>query len=212
MKIIDVRFEAISTLVLELNLLALLGLLVIFIIVCKLIGFIVGFSKRSSIEIDEVELGIGNSKIKLKYDSRDREIAYKLWVELNTRKIGLVYDEDNDVLVDVYNSWYEFFKVSRELLKAIPQSKLASTPQLIELSLEILNVGLRPHLTKWQAKFRKWYSSELLKNENDKKTPQEIQRQYAYYDELIADLKLTNQKMVQYKNLLYEIAFEKQEK
>lgn len=91
----------------------------------------------------------------------------------------------------------------------MPQSKFASTPQLIELSLKILNIGLRPHLTKWQAKYRKWYAIEIEKQENEDKTPQEIQKKYSHYVELVDDLKITNQRMMEYKELLYEIAFGK---
>lgn len=34
---------------------------------------------------------------------------------------------------------------------------------LIKLTERVLNVGLRPHLTKWQAKYRKWYNNEFIK-------------------------------------------------
>jgi len=63
----------------------------------------------SSFEIDEAEIGIGSQKIKIKPSNEDLQIAYKLWVELSTRKIGIKIDEEHDVIIEVYNSWYEFF-------------------------------------------------------------------------------------------------------
>lgn len=207
MDIIDVKFESFSTIVFELNWLVLISLFILLAIISKVIKYIINYSRKQSINIDEIELGIGNSHITMKYDAKDKEIAYKLWIELNTRKIGLQYDEEDDVLVEIYDSWYKFFEIARELLKEMPQSKFASTPQLIELSLKILNIGLRPHLTKWQAKYRKWYAIEIEKQENADKTPQEIQKKYLHYVELVDDLKITNQRMMEYKELLYEIAF-----
>ncbi len=209
MDIIDVKFYSFSTIVFEINWLVLISLFILGAIISKVINYIINYSRKQSINIDEIELGIGNSHITLKYDAKDKEIAYKLWIELNTRKIGLQYDEEDDVLVEIYDSWYKFFEIARELLKEMPQSKLATAPQLIELSLKILNIGLRPHLTKWQAKYRKWYAIEIEKQENEDKTPQEIQKKYLYYVELVDDLKISNQRMMEYKELLYEIAFGK---
>lgn len=207
--LIDIKIESFSKIVFEINWLVLISLFIFLVIICKAIKHIINYSRKQSIDIDEIELGIGNSHLTLKYDAKDKEIAYKLWIELNTRKIGLQYDEENDVLVEMYDSWYKFFDIARELLKEIPQSKFASNPQLIELSLKILNIGLRPHLTRWQAKYRKWYAIEIEKQENENKTPQEIQKRYLHYVELVDDLKITNQRMMEYKELLYEIAFGK---
>ena len=104
-----------------------------------------------------------HSSVKLKYNRKDQEVAYKLWVELSTRKIGLPFDQENDVITEVYNSWYDFFKIARELLKDIPASRLPYSNDLIKLTERVLNVGLRPHLTKWQAKYRQWYNNEFIK-------------------------------------------------
>lgn len=160
-----------------------------------------------SLVVDEVSLGIGDNKVKLKYNKKDQEIAYKLWVELSTRKIGLEFDPKNDVIFEVYDSWHEFFTIARELMKEIPVEKLDGSSKLIELTEMVLNKGLRPHLTVWQAKFRKWYNNA---NENDiEKTPQQIQAMYPYYEELKTDLIDTNKRMIKYKELMERIVFER---
>ena len=154
-----------------------------------------------------MSIDIGSSSVSLSYNPKDREIAYKLWVELSTRKIGIPFDEKNDVIVEVYNSWYEFFKIARDLMKDIPASQINYSSELIELTEKVLNNGLRPHLTLWQAKFRKWYEYQ---SENSKEvSPQELQRKYERYDALLTDLKATNAKMIEYKELMRKIAFEK---
>jgi hypothetical protein len=138
------------------------------------------------------------------------QIAYKLWVELSTRKIGLSIDYDNDVIIEIYNSWYEFFRITRELIKSVPINKIRkneSSYQLVEVAIEVLNEGIRPHLTKWQAKFRKWYFIESEKAENKGISPQELQKRFSGYEELIADMKRVNANLIRYKEILQKIAF-----
>ena len=159
-------------------------------------------------EIDEAELGIGNAKVTVKPNREDLQIAYKLWVEANTRKVGLPLDPEHDVIVEIYDSWFEFFKITRELIKEIPASKVKgqeSTRKLVTIAVEVLNVGIRPHLTQWQAKFRRWYELESKNSENSKLSPQEIQRKFPYYKVLIEDLNKVNKRLINYQHTLSEI-------
>ncbi len=201
--IFEIEFENLKF-VIKIDIIAAL----VFIAIIATVSFILKKTNRylynSSIDIDEVCLGIGkNNHVKLKYNHKDKEIAYKLWVEISTRKIGLPFDEENDVIVEVYNSWYEFFKIARELMKEIPYRNNQKFIQLTELTERVLNDGIRPHLTTWQARFRKWYKNA---SENDGRDPQDIQRDFPEYETLIKDIKETNKKMVAYKNYLLQIA------
>lgn len=201
MDVFDVVFENYYTLCVRIN-----WILAIFFIFCLLFIIKIVKKKSNSVKIDQVTLGIGDNSISFSYDIKDREIAYKLWVEMNTRKIGNVLNED-DVIIEVYDSWYSFFQLARELLKEVPIRKVKQAGPLIDTTTDILNKGLRPHLTKWQSKFRKWFSSKIKDENNDKKTPQEIQKEYPYYIELIKELNETNKKLLEYKDLLKRIAF-----
>ena len=98
-------------------------------------------------EIEEAEFGLGDQKITLRANDLDRTVAYRVWVGLSTRKIGLKIDPDDDVVDEIYNSWYEFLAVTRELIKDVPVVKVRqdSTKKVIQLSIEVLNTGLRPH-------------------------------------------------------------------
>ncbi len=104
----------------------------------------------------EVELGgIGRVKIRPSYE--DIQIAHKAWVELVTRKAALSFEADDDVITDVYDSWYALFREMRSLTKTIPAEKVhgsKDTQELVRLLVDALNNGLRPHLTRWQARFR----------------------------------------------------------
>jgi hypothetical protein len=164
-----------------------------------------------SYDIDEAAIGIGSNKVTIKPNVEDMQIAYKLWVELSTRKIGLEIDLGNDVIKEIYDSWYEFFSVTRELIKSIPVSKIRkdkSTKELVNLSIDVLNEGIRPHLTKWQARFRRWYSSEIDKADNCLLSPQDCQKKFPEYQELTKDLMAVNKRLIEYRNLLGKLAME----
>jgi hypothetical protein len=86
-------------------------------------------------------------------------LAHQAWVEITTRKAALPFDEEHDVIVEVYNSWFELFRALRELAKNVPTRgglrKDSDAAELVEILTGALNVGLRPHLTQWQARFRR---------------------------------------------------------
>lgn len=76
---------------------------------------------------------------------------------------------------------------------------------MINLTEKVLNSGVRPHLTKWQAKYRKWY--EENKGNKEGMTPQEIQKLYPLYRELEKDLIKTNQQIIEYEKIMEQMAF-----
>jgi len=160
-----------------------------------------------SFQIDQAELGIGGSKIKLTPNEVDRQIAYKIWVELSTRKIGLPIDLDHDVISEIYDSWHTFFQVTRELIKDVPANKFRrhDTGEIIRISISVLNDGLRPHLTTWQARFRRWYEHELKSDETANIAPQIIQRNFPEYQELSNDLIKVNTRLVAYRKLMDDL-------
>ena len=157
-----------------------------------------------AIEFDSAEFGFGRSKIQFKPNAHDRQIAYAIWVELSTRKIGLEIDLDHDVVSEIYDSWYSFFGVTRELIKDVPAHKLkqAGTRSIVESSIQVLNNGLRPHLTTWQARFRHW----LEKQEKGTDDPQMVQTQFPKFDDLKVDLMAINKKLIAYRKKMYQLA------
>jgi hypothetical protein len=164
------------------------------------------FGRSTNFEIDQAEIGIGSHKISFKPNLRDQEIAYKIWVELSTRKIGLPIDLNEDVISEVYDSWHNFFSITRELIKDIPVSKVKnpSTGKIITLSISVLNEGLRPHLTKWQARFRHWYDLELKEAKGDI-DPQAIQAKYPKFADLKKDLESVNKGLMKYREKMKEL-------
>jgi hypothetical protein len=162
-------------------------------------------------EIDQAEIGVGSSKFRFKPNVTDRQVAYAIWVELSTRKIGLPFDLQHDVIVEIYDSLYNFFSVTRELIKSVPviQVKRASTQAIIKLSVEVLNEGLRPHLTHWQARFRHWYDRELKRYDertgHDILDPQRIQSGFPQFEELQSDMQRVNNALMKYRAKMREL-------
>jgi hypothetical protein len=172
------------------------------VVIYFLVRWYYGSGGWKSFEIDQAEIGVGTGKLTLKPNMTDRQVAYSIWVELSTRKIGLPIDFEHDVIAEVYDSWHTFFSVTRDLVKSVPVSKVrhSSTQKIIKLSIEVLNEGLRPHLTKWQARFRRWYDNELSKVSGDLVIdPQDIQQKFPKWTELKSDMERVNQHLIHYR-------------
>jgi hypothetical protein len=115
------------------------------------------------------------------------------------------------VIVEIYDSWYNFFSVTRDLIKSISatQVKRSSTQAIIKLSIEVLNEGLRPHLTQWQARFRHWYDRELRRYDEEKGhgilDPQQIQSKFPQFEELRSDMQRVNAALIRYRQKMREL-------
>lgn len=164
----------------------------------------------SRFDVVEAELQLANlGRIKIKPNLENIQIAHEAWVELTTRKAALPFEEDHDVIVEVYDSYYQLFSRLRDLTKSIPAHKLrqcSDTRKLVLVMVAVLNHALRPHLTRWQARFRRWYDNALKEDSNRGKSPQEIQRGFPEYSLLVSDLKALQINVVKYSEFLREIA------
>ncbi len=164
-----------------------------------------GFLRYQVVEAD-VALGhIGH--LKLQPNTQDIQIAHRIWTELVTRKAAIPIDPEQDVITEVYDSWYALFGRIRDLIAEIPADLIRrheSTKRLVWTATETLNEGLRPHLTRWQAEFRNW----MKQHEADlkEKSPQELQKTFPQYQTLVADLRRVNVGLIQYANALEKIA------
>lgn len=149
----------------------------------------------------DVTMKFDNIEFKVKRNTENLYIANRIYIELVTRKAAQDFEEGKDVIKEVYDSWYDLFKIIREEIKTVPGQYLQrhdATEALIGLTTAILNQGLRPHLTTYQAKFRRWYTEALNDEANRGKSPQEIQREYPEYDALVADMRKVNGLMKAY--------------
>jgi hypothetical protein len=184
-------------------------LLMILLLVVLALFVLKAFTNRPfrRFRIVRLNITLGNvGTVELAPNTEDIQVAHRIWTELVTRKAALEIDPENDVIVDVYDSWYALFGRIRQLVGEVPAHLLReeeSTRQIISIAINTLNMGLRPHLTRWQARFRNWYAQQ----EHDLRTrsPQEVQRDFPGYQELLADLRNLNKQLIQYAGELQKI-------
>jgi len=206
MDIIRVYFEKDWSIGIELGATAVIGIVVLLAV--ALVVHCLRHRCFRSFEIDEAEIGIGTGKIKIRPNYADLQIAFQLWTELATRKIGIPFDEKHDVLSEVYDSWYKFFQIARELLKNVPVQKFrrdCSTREIVRVSMALLNDVLRPHLTRWAARYRRWWDAEMGSTANTPLAPQDIQSQFPQYAQLMSELADVSTKLVAYTHALHSL-------
>lgn len=150
-------------------------------------------------------------KSRVKKDEMSEELkafAKRIYIELKTRKAGIPVDENNDVIEEIYDSWYKLFNVIRDEIKALPAeclNDIDNPDSPVGIAMSILNDVLRPHLTEYQAKFRDWLKKAKANPKNKNTSPLELQRRYPKYGSLNESLKETNISLMQitdkFKNL-----------
>lgn len=156
----------------------------------------------------EMEVEISDSpkiKFKVERNYENLYIANRIYIELTTRKAAIPIDENNDSIEEIYDSWYKLFGIIRDEIKTVPGKYLKDhdpTKALIGLTRKILNEGLRPHLTVHQARFRSWIENEKEKDENKKLSPQELQKKYPDFENLVTSMKAVNLILTNYANEL----------
>lgn len=181
------------------NIIVLLPLIILLVLI--IIKIIKRIKKIRNINISQI--CIKGVTVDIGCNKDVKKIAHKAWTELITRKLALPFDQENDVIVEVYDSWYSIYNQFRTIIKELAGNNDAEVNKLVNLLIEVLNTDLRNHLTKYQARFRKWYEKEL-ENSSDEE-PQEIQKKYPKYKEIVEDIKKVNIKIVELTNKLDEI-------
>lgn len=173
-------------------------IIILLILILLVIAYIIkrNFSKLFNWYEMEVEIS-GSPKLKFKVERNHENlfIANRIYIELTTRKAAIPIDENIDVIEEIYDSWYKLFGIIREEIKSVPGKYLKDhdpTSALIGLTRKILNDAMRPHLTKHQAKFRKWIAIAKEEQVNKILTPQDLQKKYPDFTNLVASMKLVN--------------------
>ncbi|MDH5924026.1 hypothetical protein L8R85_23715 [Vibrio splendidus] len=205
--ILSVTFDGFST-ALSVNLPVSVSLIFAILIVVVGLKYLIGGFKGFGAEEVTIKDPFTGTEVKIKANTEDKKIAHRIWTELVTRKAALPFQRDKDVIVEVYDSWHTLFQCVREQIAAIPVEKLRGREKediesLIDISTKVLNEGLRPHLTEWQAKYRAWYES--AKAASNGKSPQELQREYPEYSQLVDDITSVNRKLKEFADELKKI-------
>lgn len=201
MDVFKIYFDDNWNLVIQMSIWLILVFVVLFLV------YFLWLKNKFRYDLVKVDINLGNvGKAEFRPNKNDLQIAHKIWTELVTRKAAIPIDKDHDVIEEIYNSWYAMFQKVREFISDIPADLIRnnkSTKEIVRISTQTLNDGLRPHLTRWQARFRTW--SESKKDKMMDMTPQEFQQKYPEYKDLIEDLMRVNGQLIQYAQELKKI-------
>jgi len=137
---------------------------------------------------------------------RDRELAWKLYVQLITRKAALPFDRDYDVVLVIHESLYQLFPATRDLLLDIADSENTMRSEVPVIMERILNGRIRPYLTRWHSDFAAWEQTNALTDTVTENSPRERQRGFPEYDALVADLETLNDELSEFATELRAIA------
>ncbi len=87
----------------------------------------------------------------------NERVAWQLFVETVTRISIQPLDEDAGVLREALDSLYKLFTTVRAiLLEAAPTRRPASTQTVEHLAIAMLNLHMRPFMSKWHARLTAW--------------------------------------------------------
>lgn len=189
------------------NLIISISIWFIVAVVILTVIYFIWIRKKMRFGLVKVDIKLGNvGSAEFRPNKNDLQIAHRIWTELVTRKAAIPIDKENDVIEEIYDSWYAMFQKVREFISDIPADLIRhnkSTKEIVRIATQTLNEGLRPHLTKWQARFRTWSASK--KDKLMDMTPQDFQKDYPEYNYLIEDLMLVNGQLIQYAQELKKI-------
>lgn len=135
----------------------------------------------------------------------ERKAAWELYVELVTRSSIAELQESEGILRETLSSMYSLFDSTRRILREygpeIAQSQSGSDFSFGYLAIAILNSVVRPLLSKWHP---------LLKDHEDERLDGvsivDHEHNWTRYAELRAELSEARLILIEYANLLAEVA------
>jgi hypothetical protein len=197
---------------------------VVVIIIGVVILFFCRWKKHVFQTLVPVNVGLKIGGIDISYkifrNEQTMYIAHRIYLELMTRIAAHRVDPKNDMIIEIYDSWYDLFKAIRSEIKDVPGKNLyySSTKceEITNLALDVLNAVIRPHLTAYQADFRAWWDVRInmqIKAKSDNvisfESPKLIQAEYEKYKEIIEDIQRVNDILIDFAAQLYKIAYGK---
>jgi hypothetical protein len=145
-------------------------------------------------------LPFGLGQVELESDEAMRRAAWALYVELRTRITTQTLETDQGLLREALNSLYSLFASTREILREAGPDVGTSLESVGGIAIAVLNVGLRPFLSKWHPALLAWEAqrpTDVGQKDHEKKWPEEPQ--------LRNELKLLRENLEEYVHALAEV-------
>jgi len=172
------------------------------------VGMLLVRSRPRRWRAQSVNFGFGAASVTIEPNDAVARAAHQAWIEISTRA-GAAGFSENDLIVEVYDSWYELFRLLRRIATELPTHKGLQSSEaqlLLDALVSALNEGLRPHLTLRQAAFREWWGHEQpVRGE----TPQARQQRYPEYGAVMSEIELAAKNLRQSADALWSLVHER---
>ena len=150
---------------------------------------------------DTAELNIAGQKVQFKVNV-ERQAAWKLYVDLNTRIATQPIKAEEGVLRETLTSLHAIFKITREILKDAGPAVAQEHDSLGFYAMEVLNQILRPVLATWHPALTHWEEQQRDPNVS----PIEHERAWERAGELRELLETTRTTLIDYCDALAILA------
>jgi hypothetical protein len=118
-------------------------------------------SKKDPAQLKKVSLSLpfGIGKAEWESDPSERRAAWDLYVELVTRVAVDQTPTPAGGEAEAIGSLYSLFSATRDILKSAGPDIARSRESVGAIALAVLNLGVRPFLSKWHSRFEDWKAS-----------------------------------------------------
>ena len=135
----------------------------------------------------------------------ERNASWELYVELVTRTSVVPLKDNQGILREVLDSFYDLFIITRKIMKnygpSIAEPRKKNEYSFGKLSIIILNYVIRPLLTKWHPLLQNY---EATRDENV--SVKEHEDNWEYNKELREELENTRKILLAYSKQLAKVA------
>jgi hypothetical protein len=115
-----------------------------------------GYSRTA--HLSEVTVTVPQlSELRFVVTRDSKRVAWKLFVETMTRVSTQPLEQEEGLLREAMSSLYGLFEMVRETLKeTLPSTADDGAPTVEQLAITMLNLELRPFLSRWHPALRRW--------------------------------------------------------
>ncbi len=140
-------------------------------------------------------------EVEFEPNDRERQAAWSLYVELQTRIAVQPFQRDFGLLREVLSSLYALFAFTREILRQAGPDVARTPDSFGPLAIKVLTVGIAPFTTRWHQRLLQYES-----HRPEGVTPFEHERRWPEFETMVAELEILQKEMKQYADALLKIA------
>jgi hypothetical protein len=160
-------------------------------------------AKKDKVKATKLEIGLpfDLGKLVLEPDEAQQNAAWELYVELTTRIAVQTLGEDEGLVREALSSLYSLFDITRDILRRAGPRVAQGKQSLGPVAIDVLNVGLRPFLSKWHPLLQTYEAKRP-----DDVSPREHEDNWEYIVEAREELEKLRRELSTYADALAKIA------